>query len=82
MKKKTTLKTYLVTWKIDINATSPEEAAKEALKIQRDSEANYFTIKELKTGKIINVDLMSSVGSLEDIENRLRPTFIGSEPLA
>ena len=30
------MQTYNVTWEIEIIATSPEEAAKEALKIQRD----------------------------------------------
>lgn len=33
------MKTYLVTWRIDIDADSPEEAAAQALTIQRDIES-------------------------------------------
>lgn len=41
------MKTYLVTWKIDIEADSPEEAAAIALMIQRDPEssATFFEIE-------------------------------------
>ena len=42
---------YLVKWEIDIWANSPKEAAKEALKIQRDpnSEAVVFKVLENET---------------------------------
>ena len=40
------IQTYRVEWTIDIEATSPEEAAKKALEIQRDenSTADHFTV--------------------------------------
>lgn len=40
------MKTYLVTWEIDIDADSPEAAAREALRIQRDaaSSATVFRV--------------------------------------
>lgn len=52
-------KEYLVTWKIDIDADSPKEAAQKALMIQRDneSEATYFEIKDKKTKKVTKIDL-------------------------
>jgi len=39
---------YRVVWEIDVEASTPEEAAREALKIQRDpeSEAVFFTVKD------------------------------------
>ena len=39
---------YIVTWNIDIYADSPEQAAKEALVIQRDPEstATFFIVGE------------------------------------
>ncbi len=42
------LKKYLVTWEIDIEASTPEEAARKALEIQRDpsSIALVFVVKE------------------------------------
>lgn len=42
-------KHYLVRWNIDIFATSPEEAAAQALEIQRDpaSLATVFEVREL-----------------------------------
>ena len=50
-------KQYLVKWVIDIEANSPEEAAKLALEIQRDenSEALAFTVKEQATGEETDV---------------------------
>jgi len=55
-------KQYLVTWVIDLEASSPEEAAKLALEIQRDkiSEALAFTVKEQATGEETDVDLLNS----------------------
>jgi len=42
------IKTYNVIWEIDIDARSPVEAAKKALKIQRDtgSTATIFEVSE------------------------------------
>lgn len=53
---------YKVVWTIDIEANSPEEAAKEALEIQRDkgSEAVAFEVMNPNTGKLIkHVDLLN-----------------------
>lgn len=50
---------YLVLWSVDINADSPEEAAREALEIQRDSDstATLFEVIETYTGKKTVIDL-------------------------
>ena len=49
---------YLVTWKIDIDADSPEEAAAQALICQRDPESTA-TIFEV-TEKPVVVDLYAT----------------------
>jgi hypothetical protein len=53
-------KSYRVRWEIDIDATSYVEAAKEALKIQRDpgGEATYFEVSNLfEDGESESVDI-------------------------
>lgn len=42
------IKEYLITWTIDIEATTPEKAAKAALKIMQDknSIATVFEVKD------------------------------------
>ena len=42
---------YRVTWEIDLDATSPRAAAREALRIQRDPEsiATVFSVRETKS---------------------------------
>ena len=57
------MKSYLVTWKIDIDADSPEEAAIKALQIQRDqeSEADHFEIKDKKTKKVKRVNALTAM---------------------
>jgi len=49
-------KEYLVTWQIEIYAGSAEEAAREALEIQRDQEsiANVFTVSDGETEETID----------------------------
>ena len=49
---------YRVSWKIDIDAESPREAAEMALEIHRrpDSIATVFTVRD-ETGESIEVDL-------------------------
>lgn len=52
---------YRVTWEIDAWADSPQEAAKEALKIQRDPEsvATVFKVQEVTAvAPVVTVDLM------------------------
>jgi hypothetical protein len=51
---------YLVTWKIDIEDDSPEEAARQALEIMQDktSEALTFTVKKWSTGEETYVNLL------------------------
>lgn len=53
---------FLVQWKIDLDATDPVEAAKEARKIQLDTEsiATVFEVTDKKAGKIFEVDLSES----------------------
>jgi len=50
---------YRVTWKIDIEADSPEEAAARALIVQRDPEsiATVFEVRERGKTKTVVVDL-------------------------
>ena len=52
------MNSYIVTWVIDIDASSPEGAAKEALKIHRDvfSTSTVFTVTD-KDGVQTEVDL-------------------------
>lgn len=51
-------KTYRVTWQIDIDADSPEDAARQALDIQRDHEslATFFDVRE-PSGNNVEVDV-------------------------
>ena len=53
------LKTYRVVWEIDIDAEDPEDAAKQALEIQRDrsSEATFFSVRSPE-GDITQIDLL------------------------
>jgi len=57
------MKSFLVTWKIDIEAETPEEAAIEALRIQQDmeSEATHFEVKDKKTNKVKEVDAKTAM---------------------
>jgi len=50
---------YLVTWEIDIEADSPQDAARQALAIQRDAESSAicFTVTHQTTQTKIAVDL-------------------------
>lgn len=57
------MKTYHVTWEIDIDADSPEAAAREALRIQRDaaSSATVFCVWD-EDGIDTTVDLAAIDG--------------------
>ena len=50
---------YLMTWKIDIEADTPQNAAEWALITQRDvqSIATVFTVRDKATGVEVDVDL-------------------------
>jgi len=50
---------YRLTWEIDIEASGPVEAARQALTIQRDREstATVFTVRNFKSGATVDVDL-------------------------
>ncbi|SRR5579885_1513013 len=50
---------YRVSWKIDLDADSPEQAARAALRIQRDptSIATVFEVTPRAGGKTVTVDL-------------------------
>jgi len=54
-------KQYLVKWEIDITASSPVEAAKQALGIQRDknSEALVFNVHEHISNSTFEIDLIT-----------------------
>jgi len=53
------MKEYLVSWHIDILATSPREAAEEALRIQRDvfSTATVFNVTTENATDFETIDL-------------------------
>jgi hypothetical protein len=53
---------FLVQWKIDIDTTDPVEAAKEARKIQLDTEsiATVFEVTDKKANKTFEIDLSES----------------------
>jgi hypothetical protein len=53
------VKTYRVTWEIDVEADSPQKAAEEALRIQRDpnSIATFFKIVARDDIVLVDVDL-------------------------
>jgi hypothetical protein len=53
---------FLVAWKIDIDETDPVEAAKEARKIQLDTEsiATVFEVTDKNAGQTFEVDLSES----------------------
>lgn len=66
-------KEYRVVWEIDIVASSPREAAKQALEIQRDPEslATVFDILD-EDGDSHRVDLLEETASeLDTISNWL-----------
>lgn len=55
------MRDYRVTWTIDLAATSPREAARKALKVQRDpdSSALLFEVKEFDTDEDFqSIDLL------------------------
>lgn len=58
--------TYAVIWEINIEADSPEEAAKEGIRIQQDPEslASHFHVVD-EDGVIYEVDLLEDE-ELED----------------
>ena len=55
-------KNYSVMWEIELDASSPREAAIMALQIQRDiqSLATFFFILKTDTGKYTYVDLQNA----------------------
>jgi hypothetical protein len=54
------MKTYKVTWTIELDAKSASDAAKQALEIQRDREsiATVFDVQE-PSGNNVTIDLRS-----------------------
>ena len=53
---------YLVTWEIDIEADSDQEAAAKALEIQRDPEstATFFRVTHRNSGEETAVDVLDA----------------------
>ena len=66
-------KTFKVTWEIELYAESAEDAARAALKIQRDpdSSATVFNVENVKTKEIEEIDLfyMDIFGSCQELRN-------------
>lgn len=57
---------YFVTWEIELTAASPQEAARQALEIQRDpkSWANSFDVRETTDGgcgHVYHIDLQENI---------------------
>ena len=50
---------YLVTWTIEIDASTPESAASQARDMQLDPEniATFFTVKNLQTERVFEIEL-------------------------
>ena len=61
------MKSYLVTWKIDIEADTPEEAAMQALIIHRDTEsaAQHFSVTDCEANKTYSIDLSNERSTFE-----------------
>ncbi len=49
---------FLVKWDINLEADTAEDAARQALEIQRDPEsiATVFNVKDTKTGRVVVID--------------------------
>ena len=60
---------YIVSWKINLDADSPQEAAQKALEIQRDPEsiATVFKVVDLPTKTTTHVDLTPELDPAEEI---------------
>jgi hypothetical protein len=55
----TEMRTYVVTWEIELDAVSPRAAAQQALAIHRDASslATCFAVVEAGSGELLKVDL-------------------------
>ncbi len=63
------MKTFTVSWLIDVGADTPEEAARKALEIQRDPQslAVHFSVEDRDTGKTYEIDLLDrTLGAADD----------------
>lgn len=66
-------KQYTVVWEIQITASSKEEAAKEALAIQRDPESTALVFRVFDDegedyDALLTIDLMTNVLNGEDLD--------------
>ena len=52
---------YKIVWEIDVIASSPEDAAKQALAIQRDPESHALVFHVKNWKQMYTVDLMDNV---------------------
>lgn len=52
------VKTYLVSWEIEIDAESPQAAAKQAFQIQQhpETKATVFVVQEFETSEQVTLD--------------------------
>lgn len=75
--------TYRIKWEIEVNADSPEQAASEALNIQKDpnSEALFFEVTHLATGEETQIDVMelksNIIKKIQDIISEYEDFGIG-----
>lgn len=62
---------YKIAWYIDVEADTPEEAAEEALGMQRDPEstATIFTVIDCETDKAICYDAVEKMQFESDYPN-------------
>lgn len=70
------MKDYLVEWSIDITADCPEAAAREALRIQRDSDSwatTFDVIPADGSGEAIQIDVQK-LDDEEDLRRHGIPT--------
>lgn len=60
------MKSYRVVWEIDIEANSPQEAARRAFEVQHDTGtlADHFTVYD-EDGNSTEVDAAQGVGGIE-----------------
>jgi DNA polymerase III alpha subunit len=61
---------YEVNWRIQVEAETPDEAAREALAIMRDqfSEATFFEVTDRETGETETIDA-ALLEVAEDLDN-------------
>ena len=75
---------YLVSWYIDIDAATPDDAAIQALTIQRDPDsiATVFEVTDQESGEKVTVDLRSNGGLMAKVVLALWYGYLASHGIA